>query len=155
MLLLNHYEEGLINSRKARILAGLRKNPKNVRFNELCKAAEIFGFKYKGGKGSHRIFVKEGILRLLKNIIWRSKMALKYAVEIFRSKEDRGYVAIAPKLPGCSAFGVTEEEALKEIKVAIELWLETAKKENREIPDPQDKPVLTGFSKKVRSSFSA
>jgi hypothetical protein len=42
------------NSRKTKILAKLRENPKNVRFNELCKAAELFEFTYKGGKGSHR-----------------------------------------------------------------------------------------------------
>lgn len=82
-------------------------------------------------------------------------MALKYAVEIFRSKEDEGYIAIAPELPGCSAFGDTEEEALKEIKVAMKLWLDTAKKEGRKIPKPQGKPVLAGFSKKVQGSFSA
>jgi predicted RNase H-like HicB family nuclease len=50
-------------------------------------------------------------------------MSLKYAVEIFYSEEDEGYIAIAPELPGCSAFGETEEEALKEIKVFL-VWLE-------------------------------
>jgi predicted RNase H-like HicB family nuclease len=54
-------------------------------------------------------------------------MKNKYAVEIFYSEEDEGYIAVAPELPGCSAFGETEEEALREIKVAIDLWLETAK----------------------------
>lgn len=37
----------------------------NVRFEELCQAAELFGFKFKGGKGSHRIFVREGVKELL------------------------------------------------------------------------------------------
>ena len=37
----------------------------NIRFEELCQAAESFGFKFKGGKGSHRIFVREGIKELL------------------------------------------------------------------------------------------
>ena len=37
----------------------------NVRFEELCQAAESFGFKFKGSKGSHRIFVREGIKELL------------------------------------------------------------------------------------------
>ncbi|MDW7727541.1 MAG: type II toxin-antitoxin system HicB family antitoxin [Candidatus Methanoperedens sp.] len=50
----------------------------------------------------------------------------KYAIEIFYSEEDEGYVAIVPELLECSAFGETEEEALKEIKVAIDVWLETA-----------------------------
>lgn len=52
----------------------------------------------------------------------------KYAIEIFYSDENKGYIAAVPELAGCSAFGKTEEEALKEIKVAMELWLETAKK---------------------------
>lgn len=48
-------------------------------------------------------------------------------IEIFYSEEDEGYIAIVPELPECSAFGETEEEVVKEIKVAIDLWLETAK----------------------------
>ena len=63
-------------------------------------------------------------------------MAGKYAIEIFYSQEDKGYIATVPELSGCSAFGETEEEALKEVKIAIDLWLETAEKEGREIPKP-------------------
>ncbi len=66
----------------------------------------------------------------------------KYAIEIFYSEEDEGYISVAPELPACSAFGETEEEALKEIKIAIDLWLETAKKEGREIPKPTGKELL-------------
>jgi len=43
----------------------LKDNPKNVRFEELCRAAELFGFEFRGGKGSHRIFVKEGVREML------------------------------------------------------------------------------------------
>jgi len=39
-------------------------------------------------------------------------------------------------------FWGNEEEALKEIKVAMDLWLETAKKEGREIPKPTGKELL-------------
>ena len=42
----------------------------------------------------------------------------RYAIEIFYNEEDEGYIAKAPELPGCSAFGETEEEALKEIKAS-------------------------------------
>jgi len=66
----------------------------------------------------------------------------KYAIEIFYSAEDEGYIAVVPELPGCSAFGETEELALKEIMTAIELWLETAKKEGREIPQPAGSELL-------------
>jgi len=43
----------------------LKRNPKNVRFEVLCGAAELFGFKLRGGKGSHRIYVKEGVREML------------------------------------------------------------------------------------------
>ena len=43
----------------------LKKNPKNVRFEVSCRAAELFGFKLRGGKGSHRIYVKEGVREML------------------------------------------------------------------------------------------
>ena len=66
----------------------------------------------------------------------------RYAIEIFYSEEDKGYIAVVPELPGCSAFGETEEKALEEIKTAMELWLETAKKEGREIPQPRGKELL-------------
>ncbi len=43
----------------------LKKNPKNVRFEELCRAAELFGFTFRGGSGSHRVFVREGVREIL------------------------------------------------------------------------------------------
>ncbi|MDO9518531.1 MAG: type II toxin-antitoxin system HicB family antitoxin [Methanosarcinaceae archaeon] len=49
----------------------------------------------------------------------------KYAIEIYSSEDDEGYMAVVPELSGCSAFGETEEEALEEVKVAMELWIET------------------------------
>ncbi len=64
--------------------------------------------------------------------MWR-----KYRIEIFYSEEDEGFIATAPELPGCSAFGETPEEALREIRTAIELWLEAARKEGRKIPEPE------------------
>ncbi len=66
----------------------------------------------------------------------------KYAIEIFYSEEDEGYIAVVPELPGCSAFGETEEEALNAVLIAIELWLETALKEGRETPSPLGKALL-------------
>jgi len=66
----------------------------------------------------------------------------KYAIEIFYSEEDGGYIAVVPELAGCSAFGETEEEALREVMIAMELWLETAEKEGRKIPQPAGKEIL-------------
>ena len=55
---------------------------------------------------------------------------------------DEGCVAVVPELPGCSAPGETEEEALNEVLITIQLWLETAEKEGREIPSPRGKALL-------------
>ena len=65
-----------------------------------------------------------------------------YAIEIFYSEEDEGFIAIVPELPGCSAFGKTEEDALKEVKIATQLWLETAKEIGRDIPLPQKRSLV-------------
>jgi predicted RNase H-like HicB family nuclease len=75
----------------------------------------------------------------------------RYTIEIVYSDEDNGYIAIAPELPGCSAFGENEEKALREIKVAIDLWLETAEKEGREIPRPKGKEFLRTMGTGVRA----
>jgi len=69
-----------------------------------------------------------------------------YAIEIFYSEEDEGYIAIVPELPGSSAFGNTEEKALEEVKIAMSLWLETAKEIGREIPIPQKRSLVAGLA---------
>ena len=69
----------------------------------------------------------------------------KYAIEIFYNAEDEDYIAIVPELAGCLAFGETGEEALKEAKVAIDLWLKTAMAEGSPIPEPHEKELLKSF----------
>ena len=64
---------------------------------------------------------------------------MRYAVLIVPSDEDEGFIAVVPKLPGCSAFGETEEEAFGEAAVAVDLWLETARRKGRKIPEPDDR----------------
>lgn len=51
--------------KKKEIYEKLKNNPKNVRFKELCKAAELFGFRFRGGKGSHRVYVRDGVKEIL------------------------------------------------------------------------------------------
>jgi len=79
----------------------------------------------------------------------------RYAIELLYSPEDEGYIAVAPELPGCSAFGHDEEEALRQIKIAMDLWIQTATKDRRDIPKPVGKailkPFVDGIAKKKRS----
>ncbi|OGP63401.1 MAG: hypothetical protein A2170_06700 [Deltaproteobacteria bacterium RBG_13_53_10] len=43
---------------------------------------------------------------------------------ILEPSEEGGYTAIVPSLPGCISEGDTKDEALKNIREAIELYLE-------------------------------
>ncbi|WP_456475675.1 type II toxin-antitoxin system HicA family toxin [Candidatus Pyrohabitans sp.] len=54
-----------LKAKKEKIYRKLEGNPKNVRFEDFCKALEIFGFKYRGGRGSHRVFTRKGIKEIL------------------------------------------------------------------------------------------
>ncbi len=74
---------------------------------------------------------------------------MKYTIGIFYSEEDEGYIAVVPELPGCSAFGETPEEALKEVQIAIGLWLEAAEKIGREIPEPMGMELLREIVEKM------
>ena len=53
---------------------------------------------------------------------------MKYAIVVAFSEEDNEHIATIPELPRCSAFGDTEEEAMREVKVAASLWLDAARK---------------------------
>lgn len=58
-------------------------------------------------------------------------MKLKVVLE---PAEEGGYTAYVPSLPGCISEGDTKQEALANIREAIELYLEyTEKEEGKEI----------------------
>ncbi|KAB2947280.1 MAG: hypothetical protein MPEBLZ_03219 [Candidatus Methanoperedens nitroreducens] len=59
---------------------------------------------------------------------------MKFAVIIREDKEDRGYVVSCPALQGCHSQGDTMEEALANIKEAIEAYLESLELDN--LPSP-------------------
>lgn len=55
-------------------------------------------------------------------IIPRVNMRFKVVLE---SAEEGGYTVFVPSLPGCISEGNTREEALENIREAIELYLES------------------------------
>jgi antitoxin HicB len=68
---------------------------------------------------------------------------LKYPKQVFWSDEDEGFVATAPDLPGSSAIGDTEADALAELDSAIEAWIDAAVAAGNSVPAPS-KPALRG-----------
>ena len=61
----------------------------------------------------------------------------QYPINIFWSEEDEGYIAVVPDLPGCSAWGATEEDALREAHDAIDAWLQACRAAGEAIPEPK------------------
>lgn len=61
----------------------------------------------------------------------------KYEIIIFWSDEDIAFVAEVPELPGCTAHGTTQDEALANIRDAMDLWIETAREFGDRIPIPK------------------
>ena len=66
-------------------------------------------------------------------------MDSKYEIIMYWSNDDGMFIAEVPELPGCMADGATYQEALSNVAVIIDEWLETAKKLGREIPTPRGK----------------
>jgi len=65
-----------------------------------------------------------------------------YHINIFYSEADGGYIADIPDLTACSAFGRTPEEALREVRIAKEAWLEAAHAAGKPIPRPRYRPAI-------------
>jgi len=65
----------------AKILGG--KSDKNFAFSDLCYILERAGFQLRSGKGSHRIYYKEGIVEII-NIQPRNGKAKPYQVKQVR-----------------------------------------------------------------------
>lgn len=66
---------------------------------------------------------------------------MHYEIIIYWSAEDEAFIAEVPELAGCMADGKTYFEALSNVQVIMQEWVETAKEVGRKIPTPQCKLV--------------
>ncbi len=64
---------------------------------------------------------------------------IKYEIIIYWSEQDDAFIVEAPELAGCKADGETYEEAISNIKLVIQDWIESAIILGREIPKPKGK----------------
>lgn len=60
----------------------------------------------------------------------------KYCREVMWSVEEDSFIATVVELPGCKADGKTVVEAMDNLDIIIEEWIETAKEMGRAIPNP-------------------
>ena len=58
-------------------------------------------------------------------------------VAVAEDAEDGSWSAYVPDLPGCTAGGASADEALENVKVSIQLWLEEAQAAGATIPRPR------------------
>jgi predicted RNA binding protein YcfA (HicA-like mRNA interferase family) len=65
----------------AKILTG--KSDNNFAFNDLCYILDRAGFQWRSGKGSHRIYYKEGVFEIV-NVQPRNGKAKPYQVKQVR-----------------------------------------------------------------------
>jgi predicted RNase H-like HicB family nuclease len=69
----------------------------------------------------------------------------KYHINVFYSEDDEGFIADIPDLK-CNAFGDTPEEAIREVMIAKELFMEEYRETGRPIPEPKYKPLIYQFA---------
>jgi predicted RNase H-like HicB family nuclease len=65
----------------------------------------------------------------------------KYEVIIYWSEMDNAYIAEVPELSGCMADGKTYAEALGNVEIIINEWIESARSLGRIIPVPRGKLI--------------
>ena len=66
----------------------------------------------------------------------------KYEIIMYWSQDDQAFIAEVPELPGCAADGSTYKQALANVEVVIQEWLDTAQVLGRPIPEPKGRLVF-------------
>jgi len=66
-------------------------------------------------------------------------MESKYEIIIYWSDDDEAFLAEAPELAGCMADGKSYIEAVQNIEIVIQEWIDTATALGREVPKPKGK----------------
>jgi predicted RNase H-like HicB family nuclease len=66
---------------------------------------------------------------------------ITYPIEVHWSDEDEAWIADVPDLPYCTAHGPTPHDAVAEVEIATEAWLEAARAAGRPVPGPSSRAI--------------
>jgi predicted RNase H-like HicB family nuclease len=66
-------------------------------------------------------------------------MSPTYRIEVYWSAEDGAWIADVPDLPYCTAHGPSPHDAVAQVEVAMEAWLEAARSDGRAVPEPSSR----------------
>ena len=64
-------------------------------------------------------------------------MSIRYELVIYWSEQDSTFIVEVPELPGCMADGQTYQEAVTNVEIIIQEWIDTARELGRSIPSPK------------------
>jgi predicted RNase H-like HicB family nuclease len=84
---------------------------------------------------------------LNKNLTGSTQQMISYRI-LLKKEPEEGYTVTVPSLPGCVTYGKSIEEAIEMAKEAIELYLESLKSHNEEIPNPS----ISNFSESYKDN---
>jgi predicted RNase H-like HicB family nuclease len=65
-----------------------------------------------------------------------------YEIILYWSNENQGYIAEVPELAWCAADGKTYQEALENVELVIDEWIETAVEKGWKIPEPKGRRLV-------------
>ena len=65
-----------------------------------------------------------------------NKLSYPVLIEPLRPEDGGGFLATVPDLPGCMSDGETPEEALANVRLAIDEWIDEAGQIGHPIPPP-------------------
>lgn len=66
----------------------------------------------------------------------------RYEITLWWSDDDQVFVAEARELPGCMAHGKTEADAIANVKEAMQLWIDVARRSGDPVPEPKQRRTL-------------
>ncbi len=82
-------------------------------------------------------------------------LSRNYPIELIPDKEEGGYFAQHPDLDGCAAQGETAEEAVANLDVARQLWIEVRWEDDLPIPDPLPQELSGRMSLRMMPALHA
>lgn len=106
---------------------------KDLRFDELRKVLESYGYEMNAPRGGSR---------MMKTL--NDYMAMSYRMEIVEDKDEGGFVVSYPDLPGCITCGDTIESAVANALDAKRAWIEVALEDRIEIHEPDSLEDYSG-----------
>lgn len=71
----------------------------------------------------------------------KAKFAMRFTVVLER-EQDGGFIATVPTLPGCVSQGDTRDEAMKNVREAIEVHIEDCRASGDSIPSESGREFI-------------